>query len=84
MTVDHPGEQPQRTRSAPDVVAPTNRINVALPFSKIQTLEPSKELGELAEVVAGLAAILEDVAPGKESKKLHDHAKRLAAQLREH
>ncbi len=83
MTAEHPGEAPRRIRGAPDVVAPTNRINVALPFSKIQTLEPSKELGELAEVVAGLAAILEEVAPGKESKKLHDHARRLAGQLQE-
>ena len=82
MPADDPGEQPPKRRSAPEVVAPTNRINVALPVSMIQTHEPSKELGELAEIVAGIAAIVQRLAPGTDSETLHQRAQTLAAQLR--
>jgi hypothetical protein len=63
-------------------VAPTNRINVALPFSKIQTHEPSKELAELATVVAQLAAVVEKLAPGAGAKELRERALTVVAQLR--
>ena len=47
---------PDRTgRAAPEVVAPTNRINVALPFSQIKLQEASPDLVELASIVAELA-----------------------------
>jgi hypothetical protein len=55
---------------------------VALPFSKIQTHEPSQELAELAAVVADLAEIVERLAPGVDGKRLREHARRLAAWLR--
>jgi hypothetical protein len=83
MTADEAEEtEPPHPRVAPGVVAPTNRINVALPFSKIQVDEPSKDLGELAALVAELAAVVERVAPGEESRRLQDRADRLAAHLR--
>jgi hypothetical protein len=31
-----------RSRSAPKVVAPTNKVNVALPFSRLTVEEPTK------------------------------------------
>ena len=62
-------------------MAPTNRINVALPFSKIQTDEPSKELGELAAIVAELASVVERLAPGEPAKEVQEHARRLAARV---
>ena len=47
---------PDRTgRAAPEIVAPTNRINVALPFSQIKLQEPTSDLVELASIVAELA-----------------------------
>ena len=76
------GHEPSSTRRAPEVVAPTNKINVALPFSKILTHEPSGELGELATIVAGLASLVERLTPGTQSRKLHEHAQKLAEQLR--
>ncbi len=82
MPATDPNGQPSVPRAAPRVVAPTNRINVALPFSKIQVAEPSKDLGELAAMVAELAAVVERVAPGEESRRLHEHAQTLAARVR--
>ena len=73
---------PPLEHPSPGVVAPTNRINVALPFSRIQTHEPSKELGDLAEVVAELAELIHELTPGDRSTELHQRAQRLAAQLR--
>jgi hypothetical protein len=40
-------EQPVKAHSGPDVVAPTNKVNVALPFGTIHIEESSKELAEL-------------------------------------
>lgn len=76
------GDEASKSRRAPEVVAPTNRINIALPFSKIQTHEPSKELGELATIVAGLASLVEGLTPGTQSRTLYQQAQRLAQQLR--
>ena len=49
----------RRTKQAPGVVAPTTRVNLALPFSKITVEEPGKDLAELASIVAALAAVME-------------------------
>jgi hypothetical protein len=68
--------------SAPRVVAPTNKVNVALPFSKITVEEPSKEFRELAAIVAALAATLERVVTGPEMILLRERADVLAAQSR--
>ena len=64
-----------RTRAAPRVVAPTNKVTVALPFSKITLEEPGKEVAELA-------AIVEHVAGGPELARLRDRAEAVAARTR--
>jgi hypothetical protein len=69
-------------RSAPKVVAPSNRINVAFPLSKISVQEPSQELAELVAVVAELASMLEGIAPGPQSSALGERARALVARVR--
>jgi hypothetical protein len=56
-------------------------VNVAFPFSNIHVQEPSKEVTELADLVAGLAALVEGFAPGPAVKKLHERALALAVRL---
>ena len=73
---------PELRRAVPEVVAPTNRVNVALPLSKITVQEPSEELAELAAVVAALADSLAELAPGERTTKLRKSARALAARLR--
>jgi hypothetical protein len=70
------------TRSAPRVVAPTNKVTVAFPFSKITLAEPGKELAELAAIVAELTAIVEQVTGGPELARLRDRVEALAARTR--
>jgi hypothetical protein len=66
-------------RTAPEVVAPSSRVNVALPFAKITVQEPTRDLTELIAIVAELAAIVDGVAPGPATRKLHARARALAA-----
>jgi len=47
----------QIERRRPPVVIPTNKVTVALPFSKITIEEPGRELAELTAIVAELAAL---------------------------
>jgi len=68
--------------SAPRMIAPTNKVNVALPFSKITVEEPSKEFRELARIVAGLAAAMERLVPGQEVTGLRERADVIAARSR--
>jgi hypothetical protein len=68
-------------RTAPEVVAPSNRINVALPFAKITIQEPTRDLTELVAIVVRLAAIVDTVAPGPETRDLHARARALAAAM---
>jgi hypothetical protein len=68
--------------SAPRVVAPMNKVNVALPFSKITVEEPSKEFTELAAIVAALAAAMERVVTEPELIQLRERADVLAARSR--
>ena len=72
---------PPRTHTAPEVVAPTNRVNVAFPFGSVRIEESSEDLAELSGIVADLAAAVEEVAPGPKAKKLREHARVLAARL---
>jgi hypothetical protein len=76
------GDDRHNTRHAPEIVVPTNRINVAFPFSRIETHEPSKELRELAEVVAKLASLTADLTPTQERRELLQRAQTLAQKLR--
>jgi hypothetical protein len=82
MDTKHGTAAAPRARSAPRVVAPTNKVTVALPFSKITLEEPGKEIAELAAIVAELTAIVERVAEGPELTRLRDRAEALAARTR--
>jgi hypothetical protein len=82
MDEEHGAAQAARIRSAPGVVAPTNNVNVALPFSKITIEEPSKEFTELVAIVAGLAAAMEHGAEGQDLAGLRRRAEALVARMR--
>jgi hypothetical protein len=81
MAADDLTRSRPNTRSAPEVVAPTNRINVALPFARIEVTESSKELADLAGIVNELVAIVEASSPSSKMKRLRDRAAALNAQL---
>ena len=68
--------------AAPRMIAPTNKVNVALPFSKITVEEPGKDFRELAAIVAALAAAMERVMTEPEMTQLRERADVLAAQSR--
>jgi hypothetical protein len=81
MLGDDSSVQPPMTRSAPEVVAPTNKVIVALPFGNIHIEESSKDFAELARIVAELIATVEGLAPGPKVKKLREQAQTLAARV---
>ena len=72
----------RRARLAPAIVTPLTKVNLALPFSKITVGEPTKELAELASVVAALAAVLERTADDPFLPALRKRAEALAGRLR--
>ena len=82
MATDESSATRVGARSAPDIVAPTNRINVALPFSRLEVSESSKDLAELASIVTDLIAVLEASNPSAEVEKLAERAQVLSARLR--
>lgn len=82
MTSEESPVVARRRRQAPEVVAPTTRVNLALPFSKITVEEPGKELAELAAIVAGLAAAIEAAVPEPGLPELRERADALMARLR--
>ena len=48
-----------RSRSAPKVVSPTNRVNVALPFSRLTVEEPAKlTAGELISLAGLVVSVI--------------------------
>lgn len=63
------------------MVAPTTRVNLALPFSKITVEEPGKDLAELASIVAALAAVMERTADDPFLPELRKRAEAFAARL---
>ena len=74
-----PARQPHR---GPEVVAPINKVNVALPFSQLHVQEASAELVALAAIVGELATLVEGLAPGDDAHQLRERAEALAARLR--
>ena len=64
------------------VVIPTNKVTVALPFSKITIEEPGRELAELAAIVAELATLVADATTEPEATELQLRAQALAARMR--
>ena len=73
-----PATRPPR----PPVVIPTNKVTVALPFSKITIEEPGRELAELAAIVAELATLVADATTEPEATELRLRAQALAARMR--
>jgi hypothetical protein len=65
----------------PPVVIPTNKVTVALPFSKITIEEPGRELAELAAIVAVLASFVEAAATEPEATQLLLRAQALATRV---
>ena len=82
MTQEDMDRQLPSARTAPRVVAPTSRVNVAFPFSSIRVAEPTEESAELAEVLAELVRIVERVAPGDDVAQLRERAEALSARFR--
>jgi hypothetical protein len=67
------------------VHAPSNRTNIALPFSKIQLQEPSAELSELAGLLCELIEAFEPTVPKAQRRQLNDlyaRAQALRARMR--
>jgi hypothetical protein len=62
-------------------VAPTNHVNVALPFSKLSVQEASAELRELAAVVAQLAELVETLSGSEASRSARVRADTLLTRL---
>jgi hypothetical protein len=63
------------------VVAPTSRVNVALPFSHLHVEESSRGLAELTAIVAEMAAVIEKAVPGSQAKHLRERTQALKARL---
>jgi hypothetical protein len=66
----------------PPLVAPSNRVNVAFPFSQIRLEEPSKELAELAALVFDLVGAMADWIPEDRLEDLQARALVLRDALR--
>ena len=65
------------------VNAPSNRTNIALPFSKFEVQEPSAELSELAGLLCELIETFERTVPKARRKELNDlHTRALALRAR--
>ena len=71
-----------RVRPGPQVVAPSNRVNVAFPFSQIKVEEPSRELADLASLVVDLLAELSEWVPEERLGELRERAERVRERLR--
>ena len=67
------------SRFGAGIVAPINRVNLALPFSTITVQEPSKEVVELSAIVVELLRALEDASPGEAITVLRQRAEALVA-----
>jgi hypothetical protein len=68
-------------RHGPERVVPTTKVNVAFPFSQIKIQEPTPELAALATLVAELARLLAEAAPGPKAQALQHRAGDLASKL---
>jgi hypothetical protein len=67
------------SRFGAGIVAPINRVNLALPFSTITVQEPSKEVVELSAIVAELLRALEEGSPEEAITVLRQRAEALVA-----
>ena len=81
---DEGGESPPggKPHTAPRIVAPSNRVNVAFPFSRSRLQEPTKELTDLAAVVVDLVAALAEWIPEEQLAELRGRAQAVHDRLR--
>ncbi|HEY6474536.1 MAG TPA: hypothetical protein VIY26_16695 [Acidimicrobiales bacterium] len=70
------------TTKARTVNAPSQRINVALPFSQIKLQEASAELRDLADLLVEVIEALSDSVPEHRLAPLRDKAEALRARMR--
>jgi hypothetical protein len=64
------------------VHAPSNRVNIAFPFSEIKLEEPSKELAELAALVFDLIGTMAEWVPEDQLEDLRARGLALRDALR--
>jgi len=76
------GQRRSKFRGAPEVVAPSNNVNVAFPFSQIKVEEPSRELAELASLLLDLIATMAEWVPEDHLEELSVRARALRDRLR--
>jgi hypothetical protein len=76
------GAEGTKPREAAHVVAPSNRVTVAFPFSQIKLEEPSKELAELAALVFDLVGAMAEWVPEDRLEELQARARVLRDALR--
>jgi hypothetical protein len=81
MAEDKHAGPARRAGSAPPTVMPSTRVNFAFPFSKITVEEPTRDLAELASIVAELAAVAERTGTGPAVTHLRERAEALAGRL---
>jgi hypothetical protein len=79
---DTNGGRGSKWQGAPGIVAPSNRVNVALPFSQIRLEEPSRELAELAALVFELVGAMAEWVPEDRLEELSARARVLRDRLR--
>ena len=68
-------------RQAPGTVLGNTRVNLALPFSKIEVQEPSGDLVELAALVSDLLVALAEWVPEETLAELRTRAQALTSRL---
>jgi hypothetical protein len=82
FTSETDGQRGPKTRGAPEVVAPSSRVNVAFPFSQIKVEEPSSELAELASLVFELIGTMAEWVPEDQLEELSARARAVRDRLR--
>jgi hypothetical protein len=61
---------------------PSNRVNIALPFSQIRMQEPSQELADVVALIGDLVAALEETLTATDYEELEAQVDSLRARLR--
>jgi hypothetical protein len=81
-SADTNGGRGSKSHGAPGIVAPSNRVNVALPFSQIRLEEPSRELAALAALLFDLVGTMAEWVPEDQLEDLSARARVLRDRLR--
>jgi hypothetical protein len=69
----------QEERQGPQIIGP--RVNLALPFSRIEVAEPSAELVEMAKLLLDLLSAIADWVPEEALADIRSRAETLSARL---